>query len=494
MTNEKSPEGKLFIHVGTSRKRCFSHLWVILPALMVTLSSSLLFAKEKPNIIFIVDATASMWQTVGQHSKIDAVRESMWNVVPSIGTGFAVGMVAFGHRFRGDCQDSEWLYSPSHTQRKPLLQKLETLHPKGTAAIVHSLTTATQVKTNNPIIILIADSDDLCEDNPCQKVRELVQKKPFELNIIGLDTPPGSRDNLRCMAKVTGGQFLNSQDNLTLELALKQVRKHILERFAAAQSRPVSRLTKLRLSFPPVDLSLLHGIQLYRERDEKLIESWDIRHARTVHQLLADHYQLQLQYNSPAHIVKKIPSAKVPLTLQDDKSTTLTFGSLQIKRAPFIKNAIIQEIALAHDLRPFVTLSNGLNASLETPIPLPTGDYQVAFKLLGAPKPMIYIPRLMINPRQSTTINLNSGFAVKRPEYSRLSGWALYPPTGKQPKLEVYALQEGSGHDFPLYETYPVPPGSYRLRLYFHRPYKPVFIQETLDLEENAIKTYDTGM
>ena len=68
-------------------------------------------AEEYPGIMFILDGSGSMWGPAGSQTKIEAARDVMHQVVPSLPQELTIGLTSYGHRRKGDCSDVEVLIS-----------------------------------------------------------------------------------------------------------------------------------------------------------------------------------------------------------------------------------------------------------------------------------------------------------------------------------------------------------------------------------------------
>ena len=54
-----------------------------------------------PEVVFILDASGSMWGQAGGQSKIEAAKEVMAKAVPALPGEVRLGLVAYGHRKKG---------------------------------------------------------------------------------------------------------------------------------------------------------------------------------------------------------------------------------------------------------------------------------------------------------------------------------------------------------------------------------------------------------
>lgn len=91
---------------------------------------------ESPKpIIFITDASGSMWQKIGEDYKITLAREVLGDLVAGMPEGQSIGLVAYGHRRKGDCADIEELLPASNQDKAAFQQALKDFKSFGENAI-----------------------------------------------------------------------------------------------------------------------------------------------------------------------------------------------------------------------------------------------------------------------------------------------------------------------------------------------------------------------
>ncbi|HRI85642.1 MAG TPA: hypothetical protein PK536_09385 [Ignavibacteria bacterium] len=72
-------------------------------------SGSGLINPDSPSpIIFIYDASGSMWDQISGKSKMEIASEVLKNSVNGLPENQRIGLVAYGHRTKGDCEDVEF--------------------------------------------------------------------------------------------------------------------------------------------------------------------------------------------------------------------------------------------------------------------------------------------------------------------------------------------------------------------------------------------------
>jgi len=64
---------------------------------------------DATKVMIILDASGSMWGKVDGKPKIQIAREVLKDLLPKFGTHMHLGLSAYGHRKKGDCNDIETL-------------------------------------------------------------------------------------------------------------------------------------------------------------------------------------------------------------------------------------------------------------------------------------------------------------------------------------------------------------------------------------------------
>ena len=67
------------------------------------------YAKDNPQAMIVFDASGSMWGQISGTPKIVIAKEVLSNVVAEWDENIHLGLIAYGHRKKGDCNDIETL-------------------------------------------------------------------------------------------------------------------------------------------------------------------------------------------------------------------------------------------------------------------------------------------------------------------------------------------------------------------------------------------------
>jgi Ca-activated chloride channel family protein len=179
--------------------------------------------------MFILDASGSMWGQVDGRAKIDIAKEVMTELIQDLPDGADTGLVAYGHRRKGDCKDVEELVPLTPIDKKALVTKIKAINPRGKTPITLSVRkTAEKLKTveDETIIILVSDGKETCEGDPCALVKELKAAGiKFTMHVIGFDVTAAEREQLACMAKAGGGEYFTAKTAQEFRVAAQKVVK-----------------------------------------------------------------------------------------------------------------------------------------------------------------------------------------------------------------------------------------------------------------------------
>ncbi|MBN1256007.1 MAG: VWA domain-containing protein [Deltaproteobacteria bacterium] len=181
----------------------------------------------RSNLIFILDASGSMWGQIEGTPKIAIAKEVLTGLIKDLPDDVYVGLVAYGHRRKGDCKDVEELVPLSPIDKKKLMAKIQEINPKGKTPITLSVQmTADKIKVleDETTIILVSDGKETCEGDPCALVKKLKALGiKFVMHVIGFDVTEEERTQLECMAKAGGGEYFTAKTAGQFKMAAEKV-------------------------------------------------------------------------------------------------------------------------------------------------------------------------------------------------------------------------------------------------------------------------------
>jgi Ca-activated chloride channel family protein len=185
--------------------------------------------EAKTKTIMILDASGSMWGQVDGKNKIVIARDVIKDLVGDWKKENHLGLITYGHRKKGDCQDIEQLIPVGEVDSAAFIKKVNDLNPKGKTPLTASIQKAAEIlkyEEEAATIILVTDGLETCDANPCA-VSESLEKKGihFTAHVVAFDLTEDEKQTLKCIADNTGGMFLSASNAGELQKALKSVAK-----------------------------------------------------------------------------------------------------------------------------------------------------------------------------------------------------------------------------------------------------------------------------
>ena len=201
--------------------------------LPLTPEQALLGAGSNLYIEYILDASGSMLEMIGSRTKLAVAREVLAGHLRTQPSDANFGLRAYGHRVHytetaKSCQDIELVAPVQPGQGERIAVWLAGMQAQGMSPIGLSLRQAAadfEMGTGRDNrIVLISDGKETCDIDPCREVAALQrQGLNIVIHVIGLNLDAEARTQLQCVARQSGGQYLDARTTKELRLALLQV-------------------------------------------------------------------------------------------------------------------------------------------------------------------------------------------------------------------------------------------------------------------------------
>lgn len=184
--------------------------------------------------MIVLDASGSMWGEVGDKHKIEIARNVIGDTVKDWNAATDLGLIAYGHNRKGDCDDIEVLIEPGKVDADIFNAKTIALNPKGktplTAAVIKAAETL-KYKEEKATVILVSDGKETCNLDPCAVGKKLEEiGVDFTAHIISFDVPKEETAGLQCLAEATGGMFIEAKNAGDLKEAMKDTRELVTDK------------------------------------------------------------------------------------------------------------------------------------------------------------------------------------------------------------------------------------------------------------------------
>ena len=216
----------------------------VLPAVLLALSATLLWhtvttqpasaADAKPSsgagphrIMVVVDSSGSMWGQIEGRIKRDIVRSALRGLARAIPEDADAGLIAYGHRRRGDCEDIEVILVPTAAGANQIDASLRRLTPVGKTPLTAAVRRAAEelrIEKNRSTVILVTDGIETCDANPCALGDALEASGiDFTAHVVGFGLSPREGRQVACLAEETGGHYLEAANADQLNLAMEEI-------------------------------------------------------------------------------------------------------------------------------------------------------------------------------------------------------------------------------------------------------------------------------
>lgn len=199
--------------------------------------SSSLFAQsniKKTRVLFIFDASQSMYANFGQKTRMDVAKNLLIDMLDSLrgNDNLEIALRVYGHQYPyppQKCNDTKLEVDFGSNNISSIQNRLKTIKPKGTTSIAQALEAGAYdfpedaTKSRN-IIVLITDGIEECDGDPCAISRLYQQRniilKPF---VIGIGLKSEYQKTFDCV-----GSFYDAKDPNTFKNILNVVVSQVL--------------------------------------------------------------------------------------------------------------------------------------------------------------------------------------------------------------------------------------------------------------------------
>ncbi len=184
-------------------------------------------AQASEKVMLVLDVSGSMWGQIKGVTKIEIARDALSSLVANWQDGREVGLVAYGHREKGNCKDIEVVVPVGPLDAAAMNAMVAKLKPKGKTPLSASVKVAAEAlkyTEDKATVVLISDGRETCEMDPCALGTQLEESGvDFTAHVIGFDVKKvEDQVGLRCLAENTGGRFIAADDAGELVQALEQ--------------------------------------------------------------------------------------------------------------------------------------------------------------------------------------------------------------------------------------------------------------------------------
>lgn len=196
---------------------------------------------QSGDTVLVVDASNSMWGQIDGTAKIEIARSALADYVRGIAPDTRLGLFAYGHRQAGRCDDIEQVRPLGRLDADAVIADVNGLVPRGKTPLTAAVRQAAgALGPDGGTIILLTDGVETCGGDPCAMAAELAASGvQLTTHVVGFDIrTPGERASLACIARQTGGTYLDASDGAELAAAFR----------TAASAEPVAAASPRRIA------------------------------------------------------------------------------------------------------------------------------------------------------------------------------------------------------------------------------------------------------
>jgi Ca-activated chloride channel family protein len=209
--------------------------------------------------IIVLDASGSMWGQIDGRAKLEIAREALGSVLSGIDPATEIGLMAYGHREKGACDDIELVVPPAAGTGQAIIDAANEMKFLGKTPLSEAVRRAAEELRSTEAkatVILITDGIETCEADPCALGAELeASGVDFTAHVVGFGLTEDEGKAVACLAENTGGTYIQASDAGGLVEALKTT-------VAAPLPEPEPVPAKLAENVDPVVLLAAGGAEL----------------------------------------------------------------------------------------------------------------------------------------------------------------------------------------------------------------------------------------
>lgn len=243
---------------------------------VILLLNSSVMAQAQKNVMFVLDASNSMWGQIDGRAKIDIAKEVLKDLAADMPADTQMGLIAYGHRFDrklNECFDMELMNPIGHFSASEADNAYQFITPKGQTPIANVLAETggwlEDQKGQNNTVVLISDGLESCDGDPCAAAKALNDAGvTTKIHVVGFDLSSEQRSKLECISKNGNGNMYAASNAASLAKAMKEVRAEVSKPIEP----PVVVAQAPKVETPPAPELVFEDLF----DGEDLAEGWDV--------------------------------------------------------------------------------------------------------------------------------------------------------------------------------------------------------------------------
>jgi hypothetical protein len=204
-------------------------------------------------------------------TRLAVAKEVMAELVPQIPAEVHGALWIYGHRFPQEpkdqsCQDIEQVFSLAPVDSLAYIDRISAITAIGYTPIADSIELAARDLPGDDInsIILVSDGEETCEGDPCGLAEALkASDAAVTIHVVGYAVEQVAREQLQCIAAVSGGTYHDAEGAEDLLQALE-------EALSATVSETILRVEVLA----PDGSQVPENLRLYEVGSDRLVSAY----------------------------------------------------------------------------------------------------------------------------------------------------------------------------------------------------------------------------
>ncbi|MBO6508637.1 MAG: VWA domain-containing protein [Roseibium sp.] len=419
----------------------------------------------EPTSMFILDASGSMWGRLDDgQSKISVARDVMGKLTAELPSSVNAGLIAYGHRRKGDCSDIEVVHPISAAGGAAISKRLDALVPRGKTPITEALRQAANAltgKEDDRSIVLVSDGIETCSGDPCALAEALHKSDAgLRIHVVGYGVDATAQEQLQCVAEKGGGVYFKANDTSGLTDALTRVTESLAAPETLMVEAPVVEETTetihLQIAGPgTIKLKLADWVQMPNywkitnpETAEEVAKVTDDSVAAMpgAYQLVWRHLEHGAQEVTLPEVVEVAPGETTEVSID----TGLRLVPPQGEKRPYYWQLLTNVEDLKNDYR---KREPAAWYRVWDAVPVPPGDYTLIMRQSEHDHSEVNLGKITLQKGKLTQVPLDQGLNLAwNDDWGRIYYLKVTDEAGKETKFD------GRGPVF-------LAPGSYKLSL-----------------------------
>jgi hypothetical protein len=341
----------------------------------------------QPSMLYILDGSGSMWGRAGGEPKIAAAKQVLGELIGETPEGIQVGLMAYGHRRKGDCTDIE-LLTPVGGGRDAMGKWIRAISPKGKTPISDALVQAGQALAGNEdptTLVLVSDGLETCGGDPCATAAALhEQGHKLAIHVVGFDVDPKATGQLQCIAEAGGGRYFPAADAGGLRDALGRVKQSVVEAKPLPAPPPPPKVAEAKSNSKRIRIAGPGKIKLLPADWVKMppkywalrdVESGEDKGRNRDSQVRVKAGEYQIVWRQSEHGHSEVPLTAVAGVRSGETAEVPLDTGLRITLPEGMPAPQWWGLAEAGEEKPFLRVSRALGPEL-----MPAGDYRLLWR------------------------------------------------------------------------------------------------------------------